>query len=161
MDTALVDRLRRLAAELTGIADHVDVPDGSSDDPLRRAEVAVTRFLDLVDAGDLAALDDVVHADVVYVVPGRSRASGMYEGTDAMRRAMSVLPRHGVGDLRSKLTDLVVSADRVVTFHELTGTVDGESRTVDLALRFTLRDGRIAEVLEYSGDQYTTDDVFG
>ena len=160
MDSPLVDRLRRLAAELTGIADHVDVPGRSSDDPAAIAERVVGEFLDAVERGELDGIDQLVHHDVVHVVPGRSRAAGVYEGPDAMRRAMSVLPRAGVTDLRAKLVDLAAGADHVVTIHELSGTIDGEPRTIELALRFTVRDGRIARIAEYSADQYGSDEIF-
>jgi ketosteroid isomerase-like protein len=161
MDTPLVDRLRRLAAELTGIADHVATPAPSSDDAAALAEQLATRFLDAVERGELDDLDDLVHHDVVHVVPGRSRAAGVYEGPDAIRRAMSVLPRAGIHDLRAKLVDLVATPTQVVTFHELSGTVDGRPHTIELMLRFALRDGRIARVTEYTTDQYATDDIFG
>jgi ketosteroid isomerase-like protein len=160
MDTPLVDRLRRLAAELTGIADHVGAPAPSSDDATARAEHLATRFLDAVERGELDVLDDLVHDDVVHVVPGRSRAAGVYEGPDAIRHAMSVLPRTGVNDLRAKLVDLVATPAQVVTFHELSGTVDGQPRTIELMLRFSVRDGRIARIAEYTTDQYATDDMF-
>lgn len=160
MDSPLVDRLRRLAAELTGIADHASNPAPSSDDATANAERLATRFLDAVDRGELDQFDDLVHHDVVHVVPGRSRAAGIYEGPDAIRHAMSVLPRAGVHDLRAKLVDLVATPTQVVTFHELSGTVDGQPRSFELMLRFSVRDGRIARIAEYTTDQYTTDDIF-
>lgn len=157
----LADRLRHLAAQLTGLAGDVELepapsPAGSHDN----AVPVVERFLDVVDTGHLADLDAIVHADVVYVVPGHSRAAGRYDGPGAMRRAMEVLPRTGITDLRSKLTELIGSATTVVTFHELTGTIDGTERTAELALRFTVRDGRIAQITEYNAHQHLTDDLF-
>lgn len=155
----LIERLRTLANELTGIADHAAVTN-SSDDPGNQAERLVNRFLDIVDNGRLDELRTVAHPDIVYIIPGRSRISGIFEGIDATVQAMSVLPRAGARDLRTKLTHLVATGDSVATFHELSGTVDDHTHTVELALRYEIRDGLISRITEYSANQYDSDDIF-
>jgi ketosteroid isomerase-like protein len=161
MNIDLINKIRKVAAELTELAGEAErAPAPSSDDAVALAERTVTRFLDLLERGELNDIDELVHPAAPYVIPGRSRISGLYEGPDGVRAASSIIPRAGVTELSSKIVDLVASADQVATFHELRGVVDGRSVQFDIALRFTVREGMIHAITEYSGDQYTSDDLF-
>lgn len=134
----------------------------SSDELAGQAAAVVRRFLTSLEKGDLAAVEDLIRADLVYRIPGRSRISGVYEGMDGITAACSIAPRPGAKELQSELTDLLpaTSGEDVATFHTMTGKLDGQSLDIDIALRFQLRDGRIAAITEYSTDQYTADDLF-
>lgn len=165
-ELSVPERLRRAAEQL----DRLDAADvnpevvrhaRSSDDPVAIARLVVDRFLAALDTGDLSRLEEFLQPDVAYVVPGRSRASGIYEGCDGVRRALAISPREGVTTLRSERTDTVAAPARVITLHELSGVADGRPVRFGIALGFTIRDGRISAVIEYSGDQYTSDDLFG
>ena len=160
MDHHLATRLRQLATELAALADRTRTDHPSSDDATAVAVTLAERFTELADRGDLDALDAIVHHDVTYVVSGRGPAAGVYEGIDAMRAALSVPLRHGVTDVRTKLIDLVARPDLVTTFHELIGTIDGHERRFEFALRFHVRDAKIAAIAEFSADQHTSDTLF-
>jgi ketosteroid isomerase-like protein len=160
MNTDLIKRLRRIADELSGVADHAEVAGHSSDDPTKRAQRLVEQFVAAVADGNLDGLDAVVDPDVVYVVSGRSRASGVYEGLEALKRSFTIAPRAGASGLQSRLVGLIADADAVVTFHEITGSLDGDDVRFETALRYRVGDGRIAEIHEFSGDQHRCDDVF-
>jgi ketosteroid isomerase-like protein len=161
MNIDLINKIRKVAAELSDLAGEAErTPMASSDDAVVRTEQTVTRFLDHLDRGELDQIDALVHPAAPYVIPGRSRISGLYEGPDGVRAASSIIPRSGVSDLTSKMIDLVAGAEQVATFHELRGVVDGRPVQFDIALRFTVRDGMIHAITEYSGDQYASDDLF-
>ncbi len=134
----------------------------SSDDPGQRAARLVQQFLGFLEQGDLVSLGDLVSEDLVYRIPGQSRISGVYEGVDGLAAACSIAPRPGVRGLRSELTGLTPSSsgDFVATFHAMTGSLDDQTVEVEIALRFTLRDGRISVITEYCADQYLSDELF-
>lgn len=154
-----------LAAALHEAARRLSLPPQqgeSSDDLAGQAAAVVRRFLTSLERGDLASVEDLICDDLIYRIPGRSRISGVYEGMDGITAACSIAPRPGAKELQSELTDLLptTSGEDVATFHTLTGRLDGHSLDIDIALRFRLRDGRIAVITEYSTDQYTADDLF-
>jgi ketosteroid isomerase-like protein len=159
MHLDLLTRLRHVADELDSLANDTPVTTGA--DIAERNRHVVSAFLDALEHGDLDRLDDLVHSTVRYDIPGRSRISGVYEGLDGVKAACAIAPRAGVRDLVSTRTDLLAGLQRVASFHEIAGTLDGRTIRFEVALRFEIADGRIASIVEYSSDQHTADDVFG
>jgi ketosteroid isomerase-like protein len=160
MNIELTTRLRHILADLTGIVEHQEATGFSSDDPDVTARRVVEELVAAIDAGDLDGIGRHLHHDAIYIVSGRSRIAGMYEGIESIRTAFTIPPRAGAVDLTSKLTRLIAGPDGVATFHEISGTIEGRPFSFETALRYHLRDGLIDEIHEYSADQHTSDDLF-
>ena len=65
--------------------------------------------LDAFNRNDLAALSEVVAADFVYRIPGRSSVAGEFYGVDGFVEALSRLREQSEGTIQ--LTPLIVLAD--------------------------------------------------
>ena len=115
-------------------------------------ETVVSRWLDAGDAGNLAAFDDLLSADVIVHAPAGLSTRGIEEEKTVWRDALNAIPdlRH---DVREVVSDGSVEMARVV----VTGTLErpfggvagtGRSFRIDQAVVAHLRDGKVCEAWE-------------
>lgn len=120
------------------------------------AAVALRRYADCWQAGDLDGLVACYAPDFTLHYGGRSRFAGTHRGRDAalavMAEASTVAPR----ELRS--IDQVLAADdagALVVTEVLRR--DGEEAELQRVLRYRVRDGQLAECWLYDADQELVD----
>lgn len=75
---------------------------------------------DVLDTGDLAPIDDLIHPDYL----NHEAAPGTPGGRDGFRHTVEFL-RGGFSDLRFVIEDMVAEDDRVVVRCQFEGTHDG------------------------------------
>ncbi|MEO1063026.1 MAG: nuclear transport factor 2 family protein [Actinomycetota bacterium] len=161
---AAASELARLLSHLPEAVDELgdaETAPTAHDDRRERVEKTILAFLDAVDRGDLETIRELLHPDVTYRSPGRSRVSGVHVGADAVCSVMQVLPRPGANQLRTERIHLFVDGEGGASFHRLSGRLDGRSVSYELVLRLAVGDGLVEEITELTGDQYLADDVFG
>jgi steroid delta-isomerase-like uncharacterized protein len=127
-------------------------------------ERIMRRFIDeVVNRGDAAALEEVVHPDYVYRSPGEELRG--QEGLAALLDGY----RSAFPDLRIEIDELLVADDATVLAFTLTGTHRGEllgipatGRRVNVQgmVRSRFRDGKIADEWEIL-DQLTLFEQLG
>jgi RNA 2',3'-cyclic 3'-phosphodiesterase len=110
---------------------------------------------------DTEGLRDLLAADVVWHVPGRSAISGEHRG----RRAVLdyLIKRRQMTDATFRVTIHGVSivGDRVVQLAGGRATRGGHELTWETVGLFRVRDGRIAECWLVPYDQYSFDEIWG
>lgn len=102
--------------------------------------------------GDALALRDLFADDAVWRVPGSSSVAGTYRGRTQIFRFLASLKRRTDGTYRSELTDALGSEDRAAVLYRASGTRNGITLDIDQVLLFTLRDGKVTEVMALPSD---------
>jgi uncharacterized protein len=110
--------------------------------------------------GDLDAIRDMFHPDIIWEVPGRSGVSGTYRGIDAVIGYFVELFTRSNGTFKAELVDCgELSSDRVAARVRITGTMSGGDMDTEIVTTFRENaDGKTVEVLNYSRDQYAMDE---
>jgi ketosteroid isomerase-like protein len=98
--------------------------------------------------GDVDRLQQLIHPDVVWHVPGRNVLNGEYKGFAEVLGLFGRLAAMTDGTFRSELHDVVAGDDHVVGLHTERGRRSGRSLEARLALVGHVRDGRLSEVWE-------------
>src|SRR5207249_56612 len=129
---------------------------------VRRAvnEAVVRRYCDAWSRGDLPAIVDCYHDELVLHYFGRSPLAGEHRGKAA---ALGVLAR--VQQLRNRrllaIEDVLASDDRAVVLARERFERDGRVLEARRVLVYRVRDGRIAEGWIYDEDQRAVDEFWG
>ena len=110
--------------------------------------------------GDLSALDELFHNDVVWYVPGRSEIAGTYRGRDAAieyaRRRQEL-----VGDsFEIDVEDILANDNWALVI--ATGRAERSGRLCEWRAHglYRFRDGKIAECRVLPEDQYSFDEIW-
>ena len=112
----------------------------------------VFRWLAAGDAGDLDALDDLLHPDVVVHAPGGLSTTSAEEEKAVWKKALAAMP-----DLRHEVQEVVVDGGVEMARVVVTGTlrtgfagVEGTGRSfrIDQAVITHLREGKVIEAWE-------------
>ena len=128
---------------------------------VRRAvnEAVVRRYCDAWSRGDLPAIVDCYHDELVLHYFGRSPLAGEHRGKAA---ALGVLAR--VQQLRNRrllaIEDVLASDDRAVVLARERFERDGRVLEARRVLVYRVRDGRIAEGWIYDEDQRAVDEFW-
>lgn len=102
--------------------------------------------------GDAMALRAVFADDALWRVPGSSSVAGTYRGRSEIFRFLASLKTRTGGTYTSELIDALGSEDRAAVLYRASGTRNGITLDIDQVLLFTLRDGKVTEVVALPSD---------
>ena len=125
-------------------------------------EAVVRRlYAAMENGGDLEALLDCYADDIAWYAPkGVGPMMGERHGKAAMAAAMAYMGSM-VTAFRLELIKLFADDEEVITVHrDLATRIDGAGLDTVVCCRWIVRDGRIAELWEYSNDPSVVDDFF-
>ncbi|MBT8240991.1 MAG: nuclear transport factor 2 family protein [Acidimicrobiia bacterium] len=133
--------------------------DPRSDVPETEAGKIAGIFADAIERGDLKELSDLLAAEIVYLVPGRSEAAGLHCGRDTVTEALA--QEVGADTVVSvvEVTELLAAGNRAVVIVRFAGTVNGDSFDYETVFHLRTLDGVVVAITEYSGDQHSADHV--
>jgi uncharacterized protein len=117
-------------------------------------EALARREIDLVEAGDLEALEDLYAADLVVHYPGRNPLSGSYPVQDFLARFQALL---GDGTVKRELRDALGSDHHAVQLLRVTASARGRSHAWNAVAVLRVREGRFSECWIHVDDQYALD----
>lgn len=124
------------------------------------AGTVIRRYCDAWLAGDVAALFDAYHDDVVLEWSGRHHLAGTHRGKDAALHALVTL--QAATDRKVvQVRDLTVGDRSVVALVTERWTRDGSALDLDRALEYTVADGRILTCRIYETVQDAIDAWLG
>jgi len=123
------------------------------------AMAVVEKMYECFNRGDLETIRNEVFApDLKWTLPGRHPLGGVKNGADEVLAFFGELNKHGVQ------VDLINIAqwtdDTVVEVHRGHATVGDAKLDALNCTHYIVRDGKIAEVQVYMGDQYGADNFF-
>jgi ketosteroid isomerase-like protein len=121
------------------------------------AGAVVRNHCDAWLAGDVAALFDAYHDDVVLEWPGRHRLAGAHRGKDAALAALIAL-QAATDRTVLRVDDVTVGERSVVALVTERWTGDGVTLELDRALEYTVADGLILTCRIYESDQAAVDE---
>jgi len=98
------------------------------------------------------ALREVFAEDAVWTVPGRGVMSGVYRGREEIFGFLGMLPKETGGTYASALIDVLASDERAAALYRASGERHGRRIDIDQVLLFTVRDGKVTEVLALPSD---------
>lgn len=102
------------------------------------------------------ALQEIMHENVVWHLPGEHPASGDHVGREAVFAAMGYFD----GSVQLELHDVIANGEHAVALLRAQGSRTGrryESLEMDV---FHIRDGRVTEFWSFSEDQRKTDEYW-
>lgn len=98
------------------------------------------------------SLRDVFADDAVWTVPGRGAMAGVYRGREQIFRFLGRLPKETEGTYGSALIDILASDERAAALYRASGRRHGRRLELDQLLLFTIRDGKVTDVLALPSD---------
>jgi ketosteroid isomerase-like protein len=120
----------------------------------------VRKGYDLFNKADMDTLGEVLAEAVVWHEPGRSVLAGDYKGRDEVLGLLRRFHDLSGGTFAVELLDLLVDAERVTAFQQLTGQRGAKTLdTVDV-VDFEIHRGRVTEVTVYQSDTYAFDEFW-
>jgi ketosteroid isomerase-like protein len=117
----------------------------------------VRRIMEAFAHKDGLSLRDCFADDAVWHVPGSGVMSGTYRGRSEIFRFLARLPKLTDGTYRSTFIDALASEERGAGLYRAQGEREGRSIDIDQVLLFTIRDGRVTEVLALPSDPVAFD----
>ena len=127
----------------------------------RENEALVRRIFDAFARKQGLSLRDVFAEDAIWHVPGASVMAGTYRGRSEIFRFLVRLPKLTNGTYGSRLIDVLVSGERAAALYRASGEREGRSLDIDQLLLFTIREGRVSEVLALPNDPLAFDEFWG
>jgi uncharacterized protein len=127
----------------------------------RENEALVRRIFDAFARKQGLSLRDVFAEDAIWHVPGASVMAGTYRGRSEIFRFLARLPKLTNGTYGSRLIDVLVSGERAAALYRASGEREGRSLDIDQLLLFTIREGRVSEVLALPNDPLAFDEFWG
>ena len=119
-------------------------------------EELARREIELINAGDLAALDEMYADDLVFHYPGRNPLAGDYSDVDEfLAKAQKLL---GEGTLKRQLHDAFGSDDHAIQLLDVTAELADRSHSWRAVVVMHVRSGKFSEVWLHIDDQYALDD---
>ena len=114
--------------------------------------VLVRRIFEAFARKEGFSLRDVFADDAVWTVPGRGTMAGVYRGREQIFRFLGKLPKETDGTYGSTLIDVLASDERAAALYRASGRRHGRRLELDQLLLFTIRDGKVADVLALPSD---------
>jgi ketosteroid isomerase-like protein len=117
-------------------------------------EILARREIDLINAEDFEALDDLYTDDLIVHYPGKNPLAGSHPVQEFLARFQAVLKG---GTLRRKLHDALGTDDHAVQLLHVTASVGDHSHSWNAVAVMHVRDGRFSEIWLHVDDQYALD----
>ncbi|WP_414941731.1 nuclear transport factor 2 family protein [Amycolatopsis sp. cmx-11-51] len=116
----------------------------------------VRRYYQAYGTGDLDALRRFFAADIRWTIPGHHPLAGVKTGPDEVIAFFEQLGRSG---FRAEILYLAADGDWVVDLHRGWSTTPA-GLDITWALAYRIRDRKIAEAVNFAGDQHAADQYF-
>jgi ketosteroid isomerase-like protein len=117
-------------------------------------EILARREIDLINAEDFEALDDLYSDDLIVHYSGKNPLAGSHPVQEFLARFQTVLQD---GSLRRELHDALGTNDHAVQLLNVTASVGGRSHSWNAVAVMHVRDGKFSEVWLHVDDQYALD----
>lgn len=111
-------------------------------------------------AGDMDTLRQIIAADAIWHVPGRSPLAGTYKGIDEIIGFFGRTMELSEGTFAVDVHDIVGNDEHVFAAYKVSGQRKGKSLQDSAVLLFHVRDGRVTEAWGLTGDQYINDEFW-
>lgn len=118
-------------------------------------EALARREIDLIEAGDYEALENLYTSDLIVHYPGRNPLSGTYPVQEFLARFEALL---GDGTLTRELHDALGTDDHAVQLLRVTASVRGRSHSWNAVAVLHVREDRFFECWIHVDDQYALDE---
>jgi len=119
----------------------------------------VAKMYECFNHGDMATIKrDVFAADLQWMLPGHNPLAGMKHGADEVIAFFSQLVKSGIKVDLVKIDGFGEST--VVEVHRGYGEAKGNKLDALNCTHYEIRDGKIAQVQVYMGDQHAADSFF-
>ena len=110
----------------------------------------VQQAMAAVRTGDTEGQQRLVAPDFVWHLPGSGKLGGDLHGAQAWAERLSTLLGAG---LQPQLLGMLEGGDHVAALQRNTASVDGHELDVQVVNLFTVRDGQVARLDTFFGDQ--------
>ena len=111
-------------------------------------------------AGDLDAISELLHDDVVWHVAGHSPISGDYKGKEQVFGFFGKIQALSDGTSKVEVHDLLADDEHGVGIVKESATRNGRSHDGQATHVFHLRDGKVTEFWDAQVDQYSVDEFW-
>jgi ketosteroid isomerase-like protein len=118
-------------------------------------EALAHREIELIEAGDRQALEDLYTSDLVVHYPGKNPLSGTHPAEEFQARFQALL---GDGTLTRELHDALGTDDHAVQLLRVTASARGRSHSWNAVAVLHVREGRFSECWIHVDDQYALDE---
>lgn len=115
---------------------------------------------DAFAAGDMDQITRLFEPDVVWVECGDHPLAGEHAGVEAVLGFLGSIMQRTQGTFRADLQHLAGDGDVVYALHRSRGERDGRTYDIPDVLRWEVRDGQVARVQLFCGDQPAEDALF-
>lgn len=112
----------------------------------------VRRGYEAFSTGDMATLHELFAEDAVWHAAGTGPLSGTKQGRDAILAYFGELGARSQGAFRADVQDIVGGEKHTFAIQQSHGENDGKTIDMGTVISYVVRDGKIAEVREYSED---------
>jgi ketosteroid isomerase-like protein len=109
--------------------------------------------------GDMDMLEKRWTDDVRYRIPGHHPTAGDYRGAEQVRQFYARVAEQQAA-LSIEVNDVLASDELAVALITVHGERAGKQMSEDMISVFRFRDGKLAEVRSYSGDQAAVDEFY-
>jgi ketosteroid isomerase-like protein len=116
----------------------------------------IRRYYQAYGSGDLNALRQFFTADIRWTIPGHHPLAGTKTGPDEVIAFFEQLGRSG---FRAEILYLAADGEWVVDLHRGWSTTPA-GLDITWALAYRIRDRKIAEAINFAGDQHAADRYF-
>jgi len=120
----------------------------------------VRAMYDALAAADIPTFVSLLDPDVQWTVPGRHTLAGTTVGVPALLAHLAEVAQRTAGQVSVDVKDVLAGASYTSAVVDVEMTVDGRSVQDHQVHLFGFRDGRIASVREYHGDERAFDELF-
>ena len=121
----------------------------------------VRRMYDVLVSADVHAFTALIDPDIEWTVPGSHDLAGTFRGVPALLTHLAEVGQRTGGQIRVEVVDVLEGDSLVAAIADVEMSVDGQTVQDRQVHLFELRDGRIASVREYHGDERAFDRLFG
>lgn len=120
----------------------------------------VRRGYEAFAGGDVEALRELLHPEVVWHEPGRSPLGGDFVGHDGVLELLGRFGELSGGTFSFNLVDVLATPERAVALHELTARRGDRVLDMASAVEFEIHQGSITEVTVYHDDTHQFDEFW-
>ncbi len=117
----------------------------------------VRRFYEGYAAGDPEKIRETLADDVTWLIPGHHPLAGLKRGAEEI---VAFFDQLGKANFRAEVLSLSASEDSVVDVHRGWGEHGDAKLDINWVLYYRIRNGKIAEVQNFAGDQHAADFFF-
>jgi uncharacterized protein len=127
------------------------------------ANIDIARtYFQAVQTGDMAALGELLDADIVWHQPGANQFSGEHKGRGAVFQMLGRMMEASQGTFTIDMVHtLMANGDLVTATIRFSGRRDDASMTMDGVDLLRIADGKITEMWLFSEDPATEDAFWG